>query len=362
MKSPVFWCEVKYIFHMRMLFVWSLLLPIVLATLFSLTLSDVYGSKKTDKIKVGIVFQSGYEEEQSHYSANDELFTTYILDEKLAEEYLKNGMIEGYAYIGDTCRLIVLDNGYEQMIIKNSLDEYMQMRAADESVRNNYIYLENSTAGMHIEKRETQIYSAISHYDTILAMACICAVFAGILIVSSVRHPDYSAAALRFMTAPHRLFQVIVQRFLAAWILQTLLITISFLYMQFVLQIPFHMDLRFVILIQAIGILVSMMTGVMIGFGNRLRQQGKIGITSAVIIVCAYFSGLMDIHVRATIQEHFPFMRFINPCMLISDAYYALYQSDYLTVGQNMAAILAIGLFSILLIVLYTGEDRHAVI
>lgn len=358
MKFPILWCELKYICQMKGLLFWSLLLPILLSTLFSLTLSEVYEEKEEEKIRVGVVFQKGYEDED--YETDTALFSSSVLGEEQAEEYLKNGIIEGYAYIGDTCRLVVLDNGYVQMLMKSYLDDYIRLRDKDTMLVDKYQQLTKSAAQVRIEEKSGQeINSAVSHYDTILATACLCAVFSGLMIVFRVRHPEQAPAAIRYQIAPKRSFWIICRRFFLAWLLQIIFVTLSYFYMLFVLAIPFHMNIGYVLLIHIVGILVSMLFGVFIGLGDRLLLSAKLGITTAVIIVCAYFSGLMDIHVRASVQERLPFMHFINPCTLMTDAYYALYQWNPEAFVQSLAALLVIGLLSVLLIVLYTGEGRH---
>lgn len=358
MKFPILWCEFKYICQMKGLLFWSLLLPIFLSTLFSLTLSEVYGEKEEEKIRVGVVFQRGYEDQ--NYETDKALFTSSVLGEEQAEEYLKNGIIEGYAYIGDVCRLVVLDNGYVQMLMKSYLDDYIRLRDEDKMLTDNYQMLTQSPARVAIEEKSGQgIDSAVSHYDTILATACLCAVFSGLMIVFNVRHPEAVPAAVRYQIAPKRSFWIICRRLFLAWMIQTVFVTISYLYMLFILAIPFHMNIGYVLLIHIVGILVSMLFGVFIGLGDRLLLSAKLGITTAVIVVCAYFSGLMDIHVRASVQERLPFMHFLNPCTLMTDAYYALYQWNSGAFIKSLAALLAIGLLSVLLIVLYTGEGRH---
>lgn len=358
MKFPILWCELKYICRMKGLLIWSLLLPILLSTLFSLTLSEVYGEREEERIRIGIVYQKGYEAQE--YKVNASHFSSFVLGEEQAEEYLKNGIIEGYVYIGEECRLVVLDNGYVQMLMKNYLDDYVRQRAADSEIRDTYQKLQRVADGIQIEKRnEFEIDSAISHYDTILATACICAVFSGLLLVFRVRHPNQAPAAVRYWIAPLKSFRIVSRRFLLTWLLQTIFVTVSYLYMLLVLRIHFQMNLGFIVLIHAVGILVSMLFGAFIGLGDRLVLSAKLGITTAVIIICAYFAGLMDIHVRVSVQEKLPFIRFINPCTLITDAYYALYQWDLAMFIQSLAALLVVGLLSVLLIVIYIGEGRH---
>ncbi|HOO27892.1 MAG TPA: hypothetical protein PLU43_05465, partial [Lachnospiraceae bacterium] len=136
-------------------------------------------------------------------------------------------------------------------------------------------------------------------------------------------------------------------------------VTVSYLYMLLILRIPFRMPFGYVLLIHAVGVFVSMLFGVFAGTGDRLHLSAKLGIITAMIIVGAYFSGLMDIHVRVSTQEQILFIRFINPCTLITDAYYALYQIDMQTLWKSLAALLTIGLLSVLLTILDAGEDRH---
>lgn len=359
MKFPRLWCEVKYVCRMRGLLFWSLLLPVLLSTLFSLTLQAVYERTESDKIKAGIVYQKGYEN-RSDFSVGSDAVETDILGAQQAEEYLRNGTIDGYFIIGAECRLVVLNNGYEQMLLKSCLDEYVRLQKTDAALGSRYLYLGRSAVGTRIEeKNDAEIYSAVSHYDAILATACICAVFSGLLITADVRHPAQSAVALRYLTAPVRPFLPLVWHFLTAWVLQSLLVTVSYFYMLLLLGIPFQMKPGYVLLIHLTGVLVSMLFGVFAGLGSRLHLSAKLGLTTAVIIVFAYFSGMMDIHVRASVQENIPFLHYINPCTLLTDAYYAVYQWDAAALARSLLALLSIGLLCVLLIVLYEGESQY---
>ncbi len=344
---------------MRGLLFWSLLLPILLSTLFSLTLQAVYERTQVDKIKAGIIYEKGYEKE-SNFAVDNDVAQTDILGAQQAEEYLRNGTIDGYFFIGEECRLVVLNNGYEQMLLKSYLDEYVRLEKTDAALRSRYLYLGRSAVGTRMEeKNDAEIYSAVSHYDVILATACICAVFSGLLIVTDVRHPAQSAVALRYLTAPVRPFHSLMRHFLAAWLLQAVFVTVSYFYMQLILRIPFHMKLGYVLLIHLTGVLVSMLFGIFAGLGSRLPLSAKLGLTAAVIIVFAYFSGLMDIHVRTSVQENIPFLHFINPCTLLTDAYYAVCQWDSPALMKSLLALLSIGLLCVLLIILYEGENEY---
>lgn len=359
MKFPRLWCEIKYICCMRGLLFWSLLLPVLLSTLFSLTLQAVYEHTDADKIKAGIVYQKGYEK-RSEFTIDTDAIEADILGAQQAEEYLRNGTIDGYFYIGNECRLIVLDNGYEQMLLKSYLDEYIRLQKTDAALRSRYLYLGRSSVSTRIdEKNDIEIYSVVSHYDAILATACICAVFSGLLITADVRHPAQSAVALRYLTAPVRPFFPLVWHFLTAWILQSIFVTISYFYMLLFLRIPFQMKPGYVLLIHLTGVFVSMLFGVLAGLGSRLHLSAKLGLTTAVIIIFAYFSGLMDIHVRASVQENIPFLHYINPCTLLTDAYYAVYQWDAGSLVRSLLALLTIGLLCGLLIILHEGDSHN---
>lgn len=359
MKFPGLWFEMKYVCRMRGLLFWSLLLPILLSTLFSVTLQTVYERTEADKIKAGIVYEKGYESE-SDLVVDRDVVQTDILGAQQAEEYLRNGTIDGYFVIGEECRLVVLNNGHEQMLLKSYLDESVRLQKTDAALGSRYLYLGRSAAGTRMEeKNDAEIDSVVSHYDVILATACICAVFSGLLIVTDMRHPAQSAVALRYLTAPIRPVFTLIRHFLTAWLMQTLFVTVSYFYMQFILRIPFHMELPYVLLIHLTGVLVSMLFGVFAGLGSRLPLSAKLGLTAAVIIIFAYFSGLMDIHMRASVQENIPFLHFINPCTLLTDAYYAVCQWDSQAFVKSLLALLSIGLLCVLLIILYEGEDEY---
>ncbi|MFT3984047.1 MAG: ABC transporter permease [Lachnospiraceae bacterium] len=359
MKFRMLWYEIKYVCRMRGLLFWSLLLPVLLSTLFSLTLQAVYERPETDKIKAGIVYRKGYEV-RSDFTADHAAVETDIMGAEQAEEYLRNGTIDGYFIIGEECRLVVLDNGYEQRLLKSCLDEYVRLQKADAALGSRYLYLGRSSSGTQIgEKNNAEIFSVVSHYDAILATACICAAFSGLLIVSDVCHPAQSAVALRYLTAPVHRFSPLIRHFLVAWPLQSLFVTAAYFYMQWILGIPFHMKLGYVLLIHLTGVLVGMLFGVFAGLVSRLPLSAKLGIAAAVIIVFAYFSGLMDIHVRASVQENIPFLHFINPCVLLTDAYYAVHQWDPAALFRSLSALLSIGLLCVLLMILYEGEREH---
>lgn len=113
---------------------WTLLFPILLATLFNLSLSNLSSAEDFSAVNIAIVKdKEGYNKEfidvvnsVSVGESDDPLFSTKYTSQANAKDLLDNNKIEGYLYVDKNIEIVVKDSGINQTIIKSFVDEYKQ--------------------------------------------------------------------------------------------------------------------------------------------------------------------------------------------------------------------------------------------
>ena len=146
MFRHIFIYNLKSIMRSRDTVFWSLLYPIVLATLFHFAFSNLASMDEFHVIPIAVVESDRFESGSNLYEAmselsdidgvigEDDLFRVTVATKAQADELLKNGEISAYLSDDDELKMVVGESGFDQTITKVFLDDYLQISSTVRSI------------------------------------------------------------------------------------------------------------------------------------------------------------------------------------------------------------------------------------
>lgn len=368
--------RLKCLLRDKQLVFWTILYPLLLATLFSLAFSNIMAHDKFASIPVDVVEN---EEMKNHAEfktalgfaagagSDGNLLNVTYATQAQADEDLKNNKITGYIVFDNGPKVVVKDNGLNQTILKQFMDSYMQYGSAvtrvatanPQAIQNfsfgsNQNYFKEYTPG-----RTSQPDPMVIYYYALIGMAALFGGFWGVKEITDIQ-ANLSAQGARLNLAPVHKLKAFGASFPAAVTVQFGALLILLAYLALALKIDFGNQLPFIILTCLIGSITGVTFGAMISvLCKKEALQMSLLIGSSMIF--SFLAGMMAPGIRYEVTHAVPFLAYINPAHLISDSFYALY---YYTGYEKF--FLSIGLLAAYSIVFYlvvyfvTRRQRYA--
>jgi ABC-2 type transport system permease protein len=107
-------------------------------------------------------------------------------------------------------------------------------------------------------------------------------------------------------------------------------ITLLFIYLYNILKIDFGDSLFPVIVTCMVGSFTGLALGAMVGALGKGKVESKEAIVTAIVLGSSFLTGMMIVNIKYIICKFAPFLNYINPAALITDALYSLYYYDSL--------------------------------
>lgn len=340
---------------------WAFIFPILLGTFFYLSFGRLSHDEFLKTINIYMAKDYTSNElveiiENITYGDNKKLFKInlqYTKDE-LENKYL-NHEIKSYIYQDDnSITYKIHDNKLTETIVKNVLDEIIQMNALfqnnpdkiqeiSQSLSKNFTYVEEMKS--HTNPKADKL---IIYFYSLIAMACKFGSYWGVGLIKDIQ-ADESALATRINVTPTRKSKLIVSYSLAA-------ITLHFLgnlglifYLRFILKIVFANNLGLIILTSLVGTISGIALGSFLSAIIKASPGKKEGIMTIITLTLSFLSGLMIVDVKYFISKNVPILGLINPVNLITDCFYSLYY--YNDIGKYFFNLSILALISIILII-----------
>ena len=351
MFSHVFVNRLKCLLRDRTMLFWTLLFPLLLATLFNLAFSKLQDHEIFETIPLGVVQNDAY--------AADKIFqnTLSALSEKDAEEtplfelkltktkeeadgLLKEGKISGYIVVEDKIRMVVRQSGLNQTIIKAFVDEYQQHGSVfSDIIKENPQAIGNGLL-QSISQQKNFIREGssgdaapntfLNYFYTLIAMSCLYGGFFGVREIQDIQ-ADLSAIAARTNLAPVSKLKMFFYRSLAAATIHFAEILILLAYLRFGLGIDFGAKVGMILLTCFIGSLTGVSFGLFVGAVVKKSDTVKTAILTAGTMTLCFLAGMMFQDMKYIVSTKAPVLAYINPANLLTDAFYALYYYDTYT-------------------------------
>jgi len=349
---------------------WTLVFPILLATLFNLAFSNLSEGELFSEIKVAVVANPAHEENTAFKEAiaavsnshigeeENNLFDVIYTSEEEGAKLLDEGEIEGYILLDGGIQLIVKESGLEETIIKGFIDDFQQTSATVgrivsrnddaiqegllDDVNNRRSYLKETPSG----RSDPDL--TVNYFYTLIAMACLYGGFLGLKEVTSVQ-ADLSPQGLRVNNAPTHKLKVFIISIFAATVVQLFVIFMLLVYLILILKVNFGGQLGYIILASTVGTLTGVTFGAFIASIVKGGEGLKVGILTGVSMTMSFLSGMMYDKMKYIISTNMPILGYLNPANLITDCFYSLYfYHTYTQFYTNIAVLCSfIFLFSI---------------
>lgn len=349
--------RLKSILRDRQLMFWTLLFPILLATLFNLALSNIDKAENFSKVNVAVVENTELDNNPAFVDAingDDNLFNVNYTSLEEAQKLLNDNQVDGYIAFNPDLILTVSKTGLNQTILKSFLNDYLQSSGTIEtimtqnpdafqsglleSITNRTDYLNDVPAGNGAPNQ------VVNYFYSLIAMACLYGGFLGVKEVAAIQ-ANISDVGARANMAPAHKMKVFMASILAATTIQLCEILILMLYLIAVLKVDFGDQLGSIALICVIGTLTGVTFGTAIASVVKKSEGMKIGILIGATMTMSFLSGMMVGNIKYLISSNYPILAYLNPASLITDSFYSLYY--YNTNTQFLTDIILLSCFFI---------------
>ena len=353
MFAHIYSYRLKSIVRDKQTMFWTLMFPILLATLFYLSLSNITSTEIFKGIKIAVVDNEEYKENTAFrevlqsISVNDQdevidrnsekLFNVKFTSKSDADELLENSEIDGYIHFDDGIKLVVKKSGLNQTFIKGFLDDYNQTTSTVSNIiRENPTAIQNGLLNDISDRKEylkeipaskASPDTTVHYFYTLIAMACLYGSFWGLKEVMAIQG-NLSAQGARVNLAPTHKLKVFFVSMLAAVTVQLSEILVLLLYLVFVLNVDFGVQTGYVILTCIIGTCTGVTFGACIAAVVKKGEGMKVGILIGGSMAMSFLAGMMYANMKLIINSKAPILRYLNPANLISDSLYSLYFYD----------------------------------
>lgn len=337
---------------------WTLVFPILLGTLFSVTFGGIMSRQEVLKtIPVAVV----NENEASYFNTlltelskegDEQVFKLTYVNASEAERLLKDEKTDGIFHVKDTVELKVKKASINQSILSSILDSYVQIEnmikkteVSNPQQISKMVEAMNANLDLNQEivlSKGNQDFSQ-QYFYALLAMTALYASFFG-LSNAKVLQANLSAIAARRVTAPFGKVRLLLAEFAAAVTVHFGIMLVVMAYLNFGLKIDFGDKVLPVLFLIFVGSLMGVSMGFFVGCIGKLNSNAKEGLLVCISLFLCFFSGLYINTVKNAIDQTVPILNKINPAVVLSDAFYSL--NIYDTYGRYLENIVILLIFT----------------
>jgi ABC-2 type transport system permease protein len=323
---------------------WSYLFPILLATCFYFTFGNLWTFEDYESISIAYVSEGGQDDalkmamEEAHTENGTPLFVVNYTSEKEASKLLEDNEIEAYILGDSDPKLYIKNNGLNETIIKSFLDSYRRTSITVQTILNNNPKALEEGLLDDLMEAETFVYEVdngkrpdvmLIYFYSLLAYTCLFASGWGLDEVINIQ-ANQSHRGARVSVSPVHKMKLFLSNMLAAITAQAGGITLLFIYLYNILKIDFGDSLFPVIVTCMVGSFTGLALGAMVGALGKGKVESKEAIVTAIVLGSSFLTGMMIVNIKYIICKFAPFLNYINPAALITDALYSLYYYDSL--------------------------------
>lgn len=379
MFKQIYLYRLKCLLRNRHVLFWSLLFPIVLAVFFNMAFSNLMSGDSFKAIDVAVVDNAQYKNNNSFKEAlnsvsadnkksTDKLFRVKVESKERASDDLKNGDVDGYIILDDkSAQVVVKESNTNQTIIKEFVDSYLQTESAYGS-----IISENPSAAKNITSFSSKDYisddvttntpknDTSAYYYALIAMAVLFGGMWGKEEVEDIQ-ADASFLGARLNLAPVHKLKAFVSSFCASVTVDFCCLLALFAFLTLVLGIDFGKKSEYIIMLCFFGSITGVSFGAFISAVVKGSPHVKGSIMIAANLLLSCLAGLMSLNLKYLVTSKLPFMAYINPANLISDALYSLnYYSTYTRFYTNIGCLIGMSIVFIMAVYLVIRRQKYA--
>lgn len=327
--------QLKLLLRNRMLFFWTTLFPLVLATFFQMAFSKLNSSESFEPARLAVV---EVKENLSlkevfndlSFEDDDQLLDVQYVSLTKAKDLLIKEDVCAYLIMDDHLQLTVLENGISQSIVQSIIDIYQQTIHSFETIAsyNPQALSKLIQTELNVDYFKSQNVSSLDatviYFYTLIGMTCMNGGYWGLKVSTNIE-ANLSRQGTRVQIAPVSKLKMIFIGNIAAFICQYFSMIVLLLYLTKGLHVGFGQQSSYICLLMAIGSYVGITVGNVIGQIFKKSENTKTTILTCLTMFCSFMAGMMIIDMKYLIQEYAPILAYINPVSVITDALYALY-------------------------------------
>ncbi len=334
--------RLKCLFRNKGNMFWCYLFPIVLATCFFFAFNNLWGIDSFETISIAydnegaIVDPLKEAMEQAEMAEGVPIFDITYTDQNIASELLEKEEIEAYIVGSTDPELFIKQNGMNETIIKSFLDNYHRVTKTIESIlSSNPDALEEGLLE-DVLRQNTFVYEKedskktdqlLIYFFSLLAFACLFGSNWGFEEAINIQ-ADQSLKGARLNVSPINKMKLFYCNMMAAFTVHCGSILLLFLYLIYVIKIDFGINFVYIISTCLAGSLNGLALGATIAVWVKNKREIKEGILTSVVLGGAFLSGMMFPNMKYIIATRVPFLAYINPVNLVTDALYSLNYYD----------------------------------
>ena len=341
---------------------WTLLFPLILATLFHFTLGGTMGRHAMEDVQAAFVTDQSADPKEEAFleyleSFEGDWFQILPMSEEEAAEALKNDEILGIFCGGEEKKLVIGEDSAYTSILSQTLDiyeknEYMlaqiarehpeNLQAAIEAVSNWKSYTETVTF------QGDSLDPVQNYFFALIAMTCLYGSFMGMYNTVGVQ-ANTSDLGARLAAGCVKRHKTIMASLLSSWLISFAEVLVLLFYMDQILG-DIHMGEQTgkILVICFIATMYSSGMGMVVGTIGTWSTNLKNGMIVALTMVCSFAADLMISGVKEAIEKYVPVINRFNPGALITDAFYSVLV--YQDMEKYQRSLFLLTLFGVLLL------------
>ncbi len=324
--------NLKIILRDKLTVFWLLLYPIILATIYYVTMNNLY-INDFEKIDIAYVENENMPAGLLEVLKGSDMFNINEIDLNKAQKMLSEAKISAYIKYNDGVELIVKKEGINESITKIFLDNYSQVNQTIKNIITKNPAILQSGLLENIDLQKSNIDNLpvgnstnllVILYYALLAMTCINAATLGSDAVILIQ-ANQSAVASRINVAPTHKLKSFLTLIAAYLTFHLVAVVITLAYINKVLGVDFGTNMLYVFVLCIVGSFMGMMLGAFISAILKKSQGFKLGVILTINIFGCFLAGMMKVEIKYIVQTKAPILSYINPANLITDGLYSLY-------------------------------------
>lgn len=331
--------NLKLVIREKEILFWNGIFTILLSTMFALAFGNMLDYEKMEPVSMALIEEENQENEIFREVINaleqeGYIKVTKVTEEGEAKKLLAEKNVAAYMEYGEELKITVQESGYATTFLKSVFDNYAQKQATYEHMMEQLqrpLTQEEVVRLMEEENYFTKVESnhaepdlVLNYFFTIIAMGCLYSGLNGVRLVKNIQG-NQSDVAVRNSLSPMPRYKLFLASVVANFAVQYGLIGILVLYMKYMLKVEFGTHMAMVFLVDGVGVFMGLSLGVLVGAISHSKENVKQWIVMGITMLGCYLAGMMDSSMKNKVQENAPFLAYINPSNLLTDAYYSLY-------------------------------------
>lgn len=334
--------RLKCMLRKRDLVFWTLLFPLFMATLYHFAFGQMMPWEAFEPIDTAVVDNAAYQKDAGLQQmlfalsapGEEQLLNLTVTNEEEAIRLLNENAVVGVIHTSQQGVVLEVEqSGLGQSILKAILDDYRQTSSTIESI----LQLNPAAAPELLEavrQRATYLVATsfsdadpnpvlISFY-ALIANTCLFGSSWGLKNTTDTQ-ASLSEQGLRRSAAPTHKLLVVASDTAAALLVTYCEVLILLAFVGLVNGVEFGAELGKILLVCLLGSLAGVALGTAVGTLLRLSEGVKSALLTVTTLFCSFLSGMMYPNMKYIIDRAVPWLSYINPVALISDAFYSLY-------------------------------------